>query len=165
MGSLDAARLQAASRTRVPAAVRGVSRGAVVLGLAFPILFLHVRYQPGLSLPFGGTFKLQDVAVLAVVLAAVATLRRDGASPLRAGRGVWVAAAVFAVWILAATVYPLARATPYAWRTHLVTAGEFVEYALLAPAVPLLVRRRSDALFLLGVVVAWAAVAVGGGVL
>jgi hypothetical protein len=136
-----------------------------VLGLAVPILFLHVRYQPGVSLPFGGTFKLQDAAVLAVVLAALVTLRREGGSRLRAGRSIWIAAVLLLAWIVAATAYPVARATPYAWRTHLVTAGEFVEYALLAPAVPLLVRRRVDALFVLGVVVVWAAAAAGVGVL
>jgi O-Antigen ligase len=145
--------------------VTSVSPGAVVLGLAFPILFLHVRYQPGLSLPFGGTFKLQDAAVLAVTLAALVTLRREGVSRLRAGRRVWIAALLLLSWILVATIYPLARATPYAWRTHLVTAGEYFEYALLAPAVPLLIRRRADALFALGVVVVWAAAATGAAVL
>src|SRR5437764_612077 len=52
-----------------------------------------------------------------------------------------------------------------AWRTHAVTAVEFGLYALLAPAVPLLVRRRADALLVLGTLVAWTVVASTVGIL
>lgn len=154
--SLDAAPAQAAPLARLTAAAQSVSPGAVVLAAAFPILFLHVRYQPSVSLPLGGTFKLQDAAVLAVAAAAAAALRGDGARLLRPALAVWIPAALFLSWVLAATFYPLAADTPYAWRTHLVTAGEYVEYALLAPSVPLLVRRRADAVLVLGTLGAWA---------
>ena len=38
------------------------------------------------------------------------------------------------------------RSTPsaYPWHTHGVTAAKFAEYALLAPALPLLIRRTRD---------------------
>jgi O-Antigen ligase len=78
---------------------------------------------------------------------------------------VWVTAAAFFLWIGAAIFYPLLASRAYAWKTHLVTAGEFAEYALLAPAVPLLVRRRTDAVFVLGTLVAWTVVATVVGVL
>jgi O-Antigen ligase len=162
--SLDAAPRQEATPALRPGLAARVSPGAVVLAGALPILFLHVRYQPSFGLPFGGQFKLQDAAVLAVVVAALAELRRGGLSRLRAGLPIWIAAAAFLAWVVAATFYPLASSTPYAWRTHLVTAGEFVEYGLLAPAVPLLVRRRGDALLVLGVLTAWTATAVLAGV-
>jgi len=136
-----------------------VSVGAIVLALALPILFLHVDYQPSVSLPLGGTFKLQDAAALAVLAAASLTGLRTGFERLRPGRSVWIAIALFVVWILAGVLYPLAGAYAYHWRTHLVTAGEFFEYALLAPALPLLVRCREERLLVAGALTAWAVVA------
>jgi O-Antigen ligase len=163
--SLDAGPRQEATAALLPELARRVSPGAVVLAAALPILFLHVQYQPSTALPLGGQFKLQDAAVLAVAVAALAEIRRSGLTRLRAGLPIWVAAAAFCVWVVAATFYPLARSTPYAWRTHLVTAGEFVEYALLAPAVPLLVRRRADVWLVLGALAAWGAAATIAGLL
>jgi O-antigen ligase len=162
---LDAAPPRVAAPARVREAFETASPGSIVLALALPILFLHVQYQPSASLPLGGEFKLQDAAVLLIACAALVTLVREGAGRLRAGLPIWVPAVLLLAWIGAATFYPLASATPYPWRTHLVTAAEFAEYALLAPAVPLLVRRRHDALLVLGVVAAWAAVAVAIAVL
>jgi O-antigen ligase len=144
---------------------RDVSVGALVLAASIPILFLHVRYQPAARLPLGGEFKLQDAAVLAVVLAALAAVRRDGLTRLRPALPVWIAAGLFLAWVVAATFYPLLRSEPYAWRTHLVTAAEYLEYALLAPAVPLLLRRRADAVAVLGTLVAVSAAATIVGVL
>jgi hypothetical protein len=66
-----------------------------------------------------------------------------------------VTGALLLAWIVAATFYPLVSSRAYAWKTHLVTAGEFCEYALLAPAVPLLLRRRADALLAAGTLLAW----------
>ena len=155
--------VEAAPRRPSPApaaeAARRVSAGSVVLAAALPILFLHVRYQPSLGLPLGGTFKLQDGAVLATLAAATAAAWREGLARLRPARPIWIATALLLVWVLAACFYPLASTYSYAWRTHLVTAAEFVEYALLAPAVPLLVRRRADAVLVLGTLVAWSVVA------
>ena len=141
-----------------------MSVGAIVLAAALPIVFLHVNYQPSFGAG-SATVKLSDVAVLATAAAAVAAALRRGLAPLRAGIPVWVTAVLFLAWIGAASVYPLLSSHAYPWRTHIVTAGEFGEYALLAPAVPLLVRRRADALVVLGVLVAWSVAATAVGVL
>jgi len=134
---------------------RRISVGAVVLALSLPVLFLHVDYQPSVPLPLGGTFKLQDAAMLATLLAAALTGLRSGFGRLRPARSVWISLALFAAWIVASLIYPLAGSYSYHWRPHLVTAGEFLEYALLAPAVPLLVRRREERLLVAGSLVVW----------
>jgi O-antigen ligase/polysaccharide polymerase Wzy-like membrane protein len=120
-----------------------------VLAAAIPILFLHVRYQPDLRISAGSTTidaYLSDFAVLAVVVAALAEARRRGLGPLAAGRALWVAGALFLVWAGAGVAYGRLHASSYPWQTHGVTAAKFAEYALLAPAVPLLVRRSRDLL-------------------
>jgi O-antigen ligase len=132
--------------------VQAVSPGAIVLALALPIL--TIRYQPSVALPLGANFKLQDAAVLAALLAAVGVARREGLARLRGTGAIWLTLALLLVWIVAATFYPLLADRPYDWRTHLVTAGAYVEYALLAPALPLLLRRRADWLLVLGSLVA-----------
>ncbi len=151
-------------RAQLLALPRDVSAGALVLALALPIVFLHVNYQPSFGAG-SATVKLSDLAVLATAVAALAAALRRGLAPLRAGIPVWVTAALFLAWIAAATVYPLLSSHAYPWRTHIVTAGEFGEYALLAPAVPLLVRRRGDALVVLGALVAWSVAATVVGIL
>jgi O-antigen ligase len=145
----------------------GVTVGGAVVAATLPIVFLHLRYQPAVSLHTGGasaTFKLSDAMVLATALAALAAAARHGVRPLRPGLLVWITALLLLGWIVAATFYPLLSPRSYAWKTHLVTAGEFCEYALLAPAVPLLLRRRADALLALGSLLAWTVVATGVGV-
>lgn len=138
-----------------PPVPRDVSVGALVLAATIPIVFLHVRYQP--SVVVGpATVKLSDVMVLLTALAAAAAVRSHGLAPLRAGRPVWIGEILFLLWIGIATLYP---SQAYPFKTHAVTAGEFAEYALLAPAVPLLVRRRADALLVLGTLVAWSVAA------
>jgi hypothetical protein len=136
-----------------------------VLAIAVPIVFLHIRYQPSVALPPHATFKLQDLAVLAVGVAAALTAWRRGFGPLRSSTWIWATTLLFLTWIVAATFYPLLSSRPYAWRTHAVTAVEFGLYALLAPAVPLLVRRRADALLVLGTLVAWSTAATIVGIL
>src|SRR4051794_18935917 len=139
------------------------SPGTLVLAAALPILFLHVRYQPGFTVSAGSTsvhVVLSDLAVLAVALVALWAWRVDRVS-LSAGRWVWIASAAFLVWNFAAVVYPRWLDESYDWHTHLVTVGKFAEYALLAPAVVVLVRRRADLDLLLGVLVAWSVVASG----
>jgi hypothetical protein len=145
--------------------LRRPSAGAGALAIAVPLVFLHVRYQPSLALPLGATLKLQDVAVLAVVVAAVVTAVGSGIDPLRSSKWIWAATFLFLAWIVAATFYPLLSTRPYAWRTHAVTAVEFGLYALLAPAVPLLVRRRADALLVLATLVVWSSAATVVGIL
>src|SRR5581483_4745789 len=76
---------------------------ALLLAAAIPILFLHVDYQPGVAIGFGSTTinaYLSDFAVLAVVLAALATGARSGFGPLRTGLAIWIAGALFCLWVL-----------------------------------------------------------------
>lgn len=144
-----------------------VTVGGLVLAATLPIVFLHLRYQPAVTLHAGGaseTFKLSDAMVLLTAVAALAAVRRSGTSVLRPGRAVWITALLFLGWIVIATFYPLLSHRSYAWKTHLVTAAEFCEYALLAPAVVVLLRRRADALLALAALLAWTTVAVVIGV-
>lgn len=154
MRSLDAALIRA-PRGRLLAVPRGASAGGLVLAATLPIVFLHVDYQPAASLPFGATFKLSDAMVLLTALVATAAAARGGLRGLRPGLPVWVTGALLLAWIVAATFYPLLSSRAYAWKTHAVTAGEFCEYALLAPAIPVLLRRRADALLAAGTLLAW----------
>jgi O-antigen ligase len=133
-----------------------------VLAAAIPILFLHVQYQPGFAVGIGSTTinaYLSDFAVLAVVVAALAEGLRRGFAPLATGRWLWLALALFVVWIFAEVVLGHLHAAGYASRTHGVTATKFAEYALLAPAVPLLLRRGRDLLLPLWSVALWSAAA------
>jgi O-antigen ligase/polysaccharide polymerase Wzy-like membrane protein len=133
------------------------SPGTLVLAAALPILFLHVRYQPGFTVDVGSTsvhVVLSDLAVLVVAAVAAWIWVRDRPS-LGAGRWVWIATVAFLVWDFAAVVYPRWLDETYDSHTHLVTAGKFAEYALLAPAVAVLVRRRSDLELVLAVLIAW----------
>jgi O-antigen ligase len=145
-----------------------VAPGAVVLAAAIPILFLHVAYQPGVAVRFGSTTinaYLSDFAVLAVVLAALAEGARRGFAPLAAGRWLWLAMSLFVVWMFAEVLYGHLHAASYSSGTHGVTAAKFAEYALLAPAVPLLMRRSRDLLLPLWSLALWtgAATVVGIG--
>jgi hypothetical protein len=159
-----AAALTGAPRGRAHSIAADVTPGALVLAIALPVVFLHLRYQPAV-VAGRVTFKLSDAVILLTALAAAATVARRGLAPLRPGIPVWVTGAAFFLWVGAAIFYPLLGPRAYAWKTHLVTAGEFAEYALLAPAVPLLVRRRADAILVLGTLVAWTVVATVVGVL
>jgi hypothetical protein len=146
---------------------RRVTVGGLVLAATLPIVFLHLRYQPSTVLHAGGasvTFKLSDAMVLLTALVTLAAVRQRGLGDLVPGRAVWLTGLLFLAWIVIATFYPLLSHRSYAWKTHLVTAGEFCEYALLAPAVAVLLRRRADALLAVAVLVAWTTVAVGIGV-
>jgi O-antigen ligase len=146
---------------------RGVSRGAVVLAAAIPILFLHVRYQPGVAVGFGSTTinaYLSDFVVLGVVLAALAEGLRHGFGPLRPGFWLWVVGFLFVVWMFVEVVHGHRHAASYPVRTHAVTAAKFAEYALLAPSVPLLLRGRRDFLLPLWSLALWSSTATVVGV-
>ena len=139
-----------------------MSPGAVVLAAAIPILFLHVSYQPGVAVGFGSTTinaYLSDFAVLAVVAAALVEGVRHGFAPLAAGRWLWVSLALFLAWMLVEVGLGHHHAAVYAWRTHGVTAAKFAEYALLAPAVALLLRRSRDVLLCAWSLVLWSVLA------
>jgi len=149
------ARLSALTRS-------AVTPEALVLAAALPVVFLHLRYQPTIRFDAGETtigIELSDLAILAVVLAAVLAARRLGAAGLRAGTPLWISAGLLFLWILVEILLPLHGSQDYSWQTHGVTAAKFVEYALLAPALVLLVRRRSDLQLIVSVVVAWSVLA------
>jgi len=139
------------------------SVGALVLTLSLPFLFMHERFQPELSLALGSTsveVRLADWALLAVVVAALVAAFRLGTRPLAAGRILWIPGALLLAWLAFAVLRP-ASLDDDRFGDHLVSYVKFVEYALLALAVPLVVRRRGDlTLVLLGVVL-WSAVATG----
>jgi hypothetical protein len=133
------------------------SPGAWTLALAFPIMLVHIDFQPGWDTTVGSTHAhivLSDLAVLACVIAALAVAARDGLGRLRDGLPAWIAIGLFLAFVCAATVYPLRGSDPYPWHDHVVTAGKYLEYGLLAPAAVLLVRRRDDLMLFLLVVVA-----------
>jgi O-Antigen ligase len=148
-----------------PVALRALLRaspGAWVLALALPIVLVHVDFQPGFHVSVGGTgvhVVLSDLAVIACLLAALAVAARRGPGLLRPGLWAWVALAFFLALVVAASFYGRIESHQYPWRDHLVTAGKYVEYALLAPAAVLLVRRRADLELLVFTVVAAGVVA------
>jgi O-antigen ligase len=144
-----------------------VSPGALVLAAAVPVLFLHVHYQPGLALGFGSTTidaYLSDFAVLAVVLAAGVVLARRGGKRLAQGAPLWILGTLFFVWLTIEVAHGRAHAASYDWRKHFVTGAKFGEYALLAPAVVLLIRTRRDLLVTLWSLTVWCGFASGVGV-
>ncbi len=144
------------------------ARRAAVAAAALPFLFLHVEYQPSLSIPFGATtldVRLSDLAVALVVGAAIADGRARGFEVLRAGRWVWMAAAGLALWVVAGALYGPLVLDDYPFAENVVTAAKFVEYALLAPAAALLVRTREDLRVFGMMLVAWSALATAVGLL
>jgi hypothetical protein len=139
-----------------------VSRGSLVVAAAIPLLFLHAEYQPSVSAHIGGTSVnafLSDFAVLAVVLAALATVVRGELAVLRAGVLLWVALAGFFIWVAFELAWGRHVHASYPVSTHAVTALKFLEYALLAPAVAVLLRRRGDFLVALWSLVIWSCAA------
>src|SRR5207302_9891281 len=90
---------------------------------------------------------------------------RGGVAVLRSGRTIWLTGTLFLAMVIAATIYPLARSAHYRFLTHLVTTAKFVEYAVLALAVPLLLRTRRDLDVLLWAFVLWSAAATAWGLL
>jgi O-antigen ligase/polysaccharide polymerase Wzy-like membrane protein len=133
---------------------------ALVPAAAIPLLFLHSRYQAHTTVGALDVYS-SDVAVAVVVLVALYAGFARGWRPLRRPLVLWcVAAALLLLFVVACFWRPLEQTT-----NHLVTAAKVWEYALLAPAVTLLVRRRVDVDRLLAVFVAWSVAASGWGVL
>ena len=138
-----------------------------MLAAALPILFLHVDYQPGFTVHTGAASEhvvLSDLVLLAVGLAALVADIRRGFAPLRAGWPIWIAGGIFLLDVLAGSVYPKLWASGYETSTHAVTALKFTEYALLAVSVPLLVRTRRDAQWVIGSLIVWSLAATAAGV-
>jgi O-antigen ligase len=153
------------SSTKASARVRrlvGVeSVGAFVLTAAVPLLFLHERFQPEYDLELGATtldLRLSDAAILLVLVAAAVSAARRGAERLRPGRAVWIPGVLLVAWLAFQVARP-ASLDDDLFDDHLVSFLKLCEYALLAPAVPLLIRRSEDLAIFLGGIVLWSAVA------
>jgi len=140
------------------------SRAAELLPLtpaaAVPLLFLHRKYQAHASLGPIDIFG-SDIAIAVVVVAALIIGARLGWAPLSRPRALWLAAAA----LLALFVISCFWSPPDQTEKHLITAAKYIEYALLAPALVLLLRRRIDVERLLLVLVGWSAAATGWGAL
>jgi O-antigen ligase len=137
---------------------------AAVLAAALPLIFLHDHYQP-LHFGVGGIDgTAADLALLAVAIATVLGLR-DARRELLRARSVWLALGAFFALIVLSTLYGPLVTDGYDLRDHAITAAKYLEYGVLAPAVPVLVRSRRDADVLGLAVVAWSAVATTVGVL
>jgi O-antigen ligase len=140
--------------------------GTIVLALAIPFLFLEFEYQPDAALHLGSArvdAYLSDWALLGVVVAAVVRGSREGFAVLVRSRLLWTAEVLFLAWVLVELVHGRAYASSYPLQTHGVTAAKFAEYALLAPAVPLLVRSFDELRFVLWTFVAWSGLATTSG--
>jgi hypothetical protein len=136
-------------------------RGLAV-ALVLPPLFLHVDHQPGFTVHVGSVVvhgALSDLCVLLLAAVALAVGVRQGFGRLRAGRPVWIAGSLLLAMVAAATLYGRAVHPDYRLGTHAVTAAKFAEYALLALAVPLLVRTLADLGVFLAGLTAWSAAA------
>jgi O-Antigen ligase len=129
----------------------------LVAAAAIPIVFLHERYQWKLA---SGVYS-SDLAVAAVVLAALASAFIFGWEPLGRGRWLWALAAAFIGIQLVACFYRPEELLG----SRLHTIARLVEYMLLAPACVLLFRRAVDFDRFLAVFVAWALAAGLWGVL
>jgi hypothetical protein len=143
---------------RARAARVEITPAVLVLAAAIPIVFLHVNYQPKITFGLGSTqvgIELSDLAVIAVALAAVWEGVRRGFAALRPAVVLWAAAIVLLLWIAVRSESV----------KHFVTAAKFGEYALLAPALPLLLRRRADWELVAIVIVIWSAIATFVGLL
>lgn len=139
-----------------------------MLAVALPFLFFHVDFQPAVTVELGSVSAdavLSDFAVLAVVVTALVAGVRHGFGSLRGGWPVWLAGGLFVLLVGAASFYPRLWDSAYDVSTHAVTAAKFGEYALLAPAVALLLRRPRDLELVLGALLIWATAAAVVGVL
>ena len=125
------------------------STEALVLAFCVPFLCVHERYNPDVSIVAGATsvsIALSDIAVLIILVAAARAGMHRGIEPLR--RGGWTLAAattLIALVVLGTLAGPLLT-DGYPMARSLVSAAKFAEYGALALAVPLIVRRRADAL-------------------
>ena len=137
--------------------------GAIILAVAVPFLFVHERYQPEVGLGVGSTsidLRLSDAAVLAVLVAAAVAAARLGLGRLGPARLLWIPGAALLAWLAFETLRPVSLDDAL-FDDHLVSFLKLAEYALLALAVPLLVRRTEDLAIVLGGLVLWGAVATG----
>lgn len=127
------------------------SREALVLALCTPFLFIHERYDPSVSTSVGTTnvtVSAADIACVIILVVAARSARLHGTGTLRRGGFVLLAAAALVALVVVATFAGPFLSDGYPLAASLVSAAKFAEYGLLALAVPLIVRHRSDALAL-----------------
>jgi O-antigen ligase len=158
---------EALDSTRSSASLRSLVErdavGALVLAASLPFLFSHERYQPELGVGIGSTtvdVRLSDLAVVIVLVVAAVTTSRAGIARLAAGRFLWITGVALLAWLAFQTLRPVS-VDDALFADHLVSFLKFVEYGLLAVAVPLVVRRAGDLTIVVGGLVLWAAVAAG----
>jgi hypothetical protein len=133
------------------------SPAALVVAGAVPFVFLHPHYQPHVAVGQVDA-DLSDFAILAAVCAGVWSGLRAGWQPLRAGRAVWAAAAAFLALLVASVAWAHTYDANYAVSANLVSAAKFVEYAFLAPAAALALRRPADRRAVYWAVALWSVV-------
>ena len=144
------------------------STEALVLALCVPFLCVHERYNPDVSIAAGATsvsIALSDIAVLIILVAAARAGRRLGIEPLRRGGWTLAAAATLIGLIVVGTLAGPLLTDGYPLSRSLVSAAKFAEYGALAFAVPLIVRRRADAVAVAVSLTAVASLAAAVGVL
>lgn len=143
--------------TRLRALIKDASALARVTACAVPLIFLHPHYQAHLA---AGQVDvdLSDLAILAVVLAGIWSGLHNGFGPLAAGRRVWLATSAFLAVVVISTVWAQHADPAYALSSHVVSALKFVEYAFLAPAAALTLRRPADRRIFWLAAAIWAAV-------
>lgn len=138
------------------------------LAIALPLLFLHIEYQPTFTIGLGATeatVALSDLAVLALAAVAVHAGLRLGFQPLARGVAVWATVSLLLGLIALEIVLPARAHAEYAWQSELVTAAKLAEYAVLALAVPLLVRGAAGLVPLVVSLTAWSVAMTGVGLL
>jgi hypothetical protein len=132
----------------------------LVAAASIPLVFLHAMYQWHAKVGPVDVYG-SDVAIALVVASAAAAGVLFGWQPLARMRVVWILmAALFGLFVVACFWQPVELPT-----RHLTTAAKMIEYALLAPSVVLLLRRRVDVDRFLWVFVGWAFAAAFWGVL
>ena len=149
------------SSARVRQLLGREAAGALVLTASLPLLLLHERFQPEYDLELGATtidLRPSDAAIALVLAIALLSGARSGLDRLRPGRAVWLPGLVLLAWLAFQVLRP-ASLDDELFDDHLVSFLKLGEYALLAPAVPLLLRRAEDLTILLGGLVLWSAVA------
>ena len=140
----------------------------VLFALCVPLVFLHADYQPSFTVTVAGsdaTLYLSDVAVLAAGAVGLTAGVRLGFAPLRAGRAIWIASAVFLAFVLAGTAVGAATTGGYPLADNLLTAAKLAEYSLLALAAPLAIRGAQELTPLLVALSAWSVAATFGALL
>src|SRR5262245_22505316 len=137
------------------------SLGALVLALAVPFLFVSEDRFWTYELDLGTTtldLGEADLALAVILVAAVVSGARAGTSRLGAARILWFPGIALLIWLAFATFRP-ASVGDAQFDDHLASYFKFVGFALLALAVPLLVRRAQDLTLVTASFVLWSLVA------